>query len=1015
MANYRSHCLLCAGGACISSGSMSVKQALYEELKKHDLLTEIRVVETGCVGSCQLGPVMIVYPDEVFYQQLTPEVVAPLVEEHFLKGRIYEPLLVVSPETQQLIRAQRDFVFFNKQVKVVLENCGLIDPENIEEYIARDGYLALGTVLTQWTPAQVVEEVKKSGLRGRGGAGFPTGAKWELMARSPGEEKYVVCNADEGDPGAFMDRSVLEGDPHRVIEAMAIAGYAVGAHKGFIYIRAEYPLAIQRVERAIQQAREYGFLGTNLFGSGFDFDVEIRVGAGAFVCGEETALLASIMGQRGQPRPRPPFPTQAGLWGKPTMINNVETYANICPIILRGGEWFASMGTEKSKGTKVFALAGRVNNTGLVEVPMGMTLREVIFDIGGGIPGGKRFKAAQTGGPSGGCIPAQHLNLPLEYDSLQQIGAIMGSGGLIVIDESSCMVDVAKFFMEFCVDESCGKCPPCRVGTKQMYGLLQKISSGQATLADLDTLEELCEMVKTSSLCGLGQTAPNPILSTMRWFREEYVAHIVDKKCPAGVCEDLVLAPCHSACPLGQDAPMYIGLIAEGKFEEALEVIRRDNPFPSVCGRICDHKCETRCRRGLVDEPIAIRTLKRFAVDYERLKGVRWQPQPIEGRKSQRVAIVGGGPAGLTAAYYLARLGYPVTVFESHHVLGGQLWLGVPEYRLPRDVLEWEIEGILSLGVGVRLGVTVGKDITLEELNRRYDAVILATGAHVSLRMGVSGEDMPGVIHGMNFLQRLNLGEAMDLTGKRVVVVGGGNVAMDVARSALRLNAAEVRVLYRRGREHMPALGEELEGAEEEGAIFQCQVVPTRILGNGHVTGVECVRMELGEFDESGRPRCTPIPGSEFVVEADLVIPAVSQEPDLSYVTEESRIALGSRRRVIQVNERTFATTAPGAFAAGDVTTGPATVVEAIAAGKNAALYTDRYLRGLGTEPLPAQPPQKRSGEHPLLAEGEQPRQPERRLPPEERRCNFREVELGFTPEAAQAEARRCLRCDLGR
>jgi len=540
MPAYRSHVLLCAGGACISCGCLSVRDALEQELQRQGLSDEIRVVQTGCVGSCDLGPVMIVYPDEVFYQKVRPADVPKLVEEHFLKGRIYEPLLVKSPETDNLIATQREFAFFNKQFKVVLENCGIIDPEKIDEYVARGGYQALGTVLTERSPQWVIEEVKKSGLRGRGGAGFPTGIKWELMSKSAGDEKYVVCNADEGDPGAFMDRSVLEGDPHRVLEAMAIAGYAVGAQKGFIYCRAEYPLAIKRTQLAINQAREAGFLGKNLFETDFSFDIEIRVGAGAFVCGEETALLESIEGRRGIPRPRPPFPAVSGLWGKPTLISNVETYACICPIIRRGGEWYASIGTEKSKGTKVFALAGKIQNTGLVEVPMGTTLREIVYDIGGGVPNGKKFKAAQTGGPSGGCIPAEHIDVSMDYESLAKMGSIVGSGGLIVMDEDSCMVDVAKFFMDFCMDESCGKCPPCRVGTRQIYGILDRISKGQAVVEDLALLEELCMMVKETSLCGLGQTAPNPVLSTLRYFRDEYLAHIVDKRCPAKVCADLV-------------------------------------------------------------------------------------------------------------------------------------------------------------------------------------------------------------------------------------------------------------------------------------------------------------------------------------------------------------------------------------------------------------------------------------------------------------------------------------------
>ncbi|HEX3000701.1 MAG TPA: NADH-quinone oxidoreductase subunit NuoF [Armatimonadota bacterium] len=540
MPDYRSHVLICGGRGCISNASVEVREALNKELKRQNLDQEICVVQTGCMGSCDLGPVMIVYPDEVFYGRVRPDDVPKLVEEHFLKGRVYEPLLVQSHDADGLVRTMREYAFFSKQMRVVREKAGFIDPENIEEYVAHDGYQALGKAITEMTPVQVIDEIKKSGLRGRGGAGFPTGMKWDFVYKATGDQKYVVCNADEGDPGAFMDRSVLEADPHCVLEGMAIAGYATGASQGYVYVRAEYGLAVERVKKAIAQAREFGFLGTNIFETGFDFDVEIRVGAGAFVCGEETALLASVEGKRGIPRPRPPFPAVSGLWGKPTLINNVESLASISQIINHGGEWFANIGTEKSKGTKIFALAGKVNNIGLVEVPMGTTLREVIFEIGGGIPNGKKFKAAQTGGPSGGCIPPEHLDVPLDYENLGKIGSIMGSGGLIIMDEDSCMVDVAKFYMGFCMDESCGKCPPCRVGTRQMYGLLDKISKGEAEVEDLDRLEDLAKMVKESSLCGLGQTTPNPILSTLHYFRDEYLAHIVDHRCPAAVCAALV-------------------------------------------------------------------------------------------------------------------------------------------------------------------------------------------------------------------------------------------------------------------------------------------------------------------------------------------------------------------------------------------------------------------------------------------------------------------------------------------
>ena len=561
---YRSHVLVCGGTGCTSSGSEKIIEALEKEIAANGLTDEVQVVKTGCHGLCALGPIMIVYPEGSFYSMVKPEDIPEIVSEHLLKGRIVTRLLYNETVTDNGVKALNETNFYKKQHRIALRNCGVINPENIEEYIGTDGYAALGKVLTEMTPDQVIQTILDSGLRGRGGGGFPTGMKWKLARNivPDADQKYVCCNADEGDPGAFMDRSVLEGDPHVVLEAMAIAGYAIGANQGYIYVRAEYPIAIKRLEIAIKQAREYGLLGKNIFNTGFDFDIGLRLGAGAFVCGEETALMTSIEGNRGEPRPRPPFPAEKGLFNKPTILNNVETYANIPRIILNGAEWFASMGTEKSKGTKVFALGGKINNTGLVEVPMGTTLREVVEEIGGGIPNGKKFKAAQTGGPSGGCIPVEHFDIPIDYDNLIAIGSMMGSGGLIVMDEDNCMVDIAKFFLEFTVDESCGKCTPCRVGTKRMLEILNKITKGQGTLEDIDKLEELCYYIKANALCGLGQTAPNPVLSTLKYFRDEYVAHVVDKKCPAGVCKSLLsyeiledkckgCTACSRVCPAG--------------------------------------------------------------------------------------------------------------------------------------------------------------------------------------------------------------------------------------------------------------------------------------------------------------------------------------------------------------------------------------------------------------------------------------------------------------------------------
>ncbi len=600
---YRSNVLVCGGTGCTSSNSLEIVEKLKEEIAAKGLEKEVNVITTGCFGLCALGPIMVVYPEGSFYSMVKVDDIPEIVEEHLLKGRIVTRLLYQETVEEDTIKSLNKTAFYAKQKRVALRNCGVIDPEKIDDYIAQDGYAALGKVLTEMKPEEVIQTVLDSGLRGRGGAGFPTGLKWKFAAANDADQKYVCCNADEGDPGAFMDRSVLEGDPHTVIEAMAIAGYAIGASQGYIYVRAEYPIAVKRLQIAIDQAHEYGLLGKDIFGTGFDFDLQLRLGAGAFVCGEETSLMTSIEGKRGEPRPRPPFPAVKGLYRKPTILNNVETYANITQIILNGPEWFSSMGTEKSKGTKVFALGGKIEHTGLVEVPMGTTLREIVEEIGGGIPNGKKFKAAQTGGPSGGCIPTEHLDIPIDYDNLLEIGSMMGSGGLIVMDETDCMVDIAKFFLEFTVDESCGKCTPCRVGTKRLLEMLEKITKGQGTMEMIDEMEELCYFIKANSLCGLGQTAPNPVLSTLRYFKDEYIAHVVDHKCPAGVCKDLLeykidkdkcigCGMCARKCPVS--TIKVTDYIAPGKKKPAYEI---DSSKCVKCGA-----CLDTCKFGAVSK-----------------------------------------------------------------------------------------------------------------------------------------------------------------------------------------------------------------------------------------------------------------------------------------------------------------------------------------------------------------------------------------------------------------------------
>ena len=1009
---HQTEVLVCSGTHCAISGSGDLYDAFVREVQRRGLDGEARVATTGCRGFCSVGPVVMVYPHGILYINVQPEDVPELVEETLVKGRVVERLAYTEPESYQAVPFYGEIPFYSKQMRVTLRNCGIIDPESIEEYVARGGYEALDKVISSMDPADVIDEVKRSGLRGRGGAGFLTGMKWEFTARARGDVKYVVCNADEGDPGAFMDRSVIEGDPHSLLEGMIICGYAVGAQEGYIYCRAEYPLAIRRLELAIAQAEEHGLLGDHILGSDFSFHLNVKEGAGAFVCGEETALLASIEGRRGEPRPRPPFPAVRGLWDKPTNLNNVKSYANVPRIIVNGADWFANIGSPRSPGTAIFALTGKVANTGLVEVPMGIPLGEIIFDIGGGVPNGKKFKAVQTGGPLGGCIPVEHLNVPVDFDSLKDVGAVMGSGGMIVVDDDTCMVEFAKFFLTFATAESCGKCVPCRVGGKRMLEILTRITEGKGKLEDLDTIREIAAGMQSGALCALGQLTPGPVMASLRYFEDEFRAHIVDKHCPAGVCKPLVRARCTNACPAEVDVPSYVALVAEGRYAEALEIHRRQNPFPLACGRVCPAFCESKCRRADIDEPIAIRDVKRFMADHELERP--WVA-PVYGEpKQERVAVVGAGPAGLTAALRLVQQGYQATVFEKLPVAGGMLAVGIPDYRLPRETLSAEINHIQRAGVEIQYNQALGRDFTLDGLldERGYSAVVLAVGAHKSRKLDIEGEDKEGVIHGVDFLRDVALDNAPDVTGKRVGIVGCGNVAIDAARTAWRLGASEVHVIYRRCCDDMPAYEEEFEAAQAEGVIFHFLTDPTRVLGDGHVTGVECVREAQGEFDYSGRRCPLPVADSEFVIGLDILIPAIGQTPDQSWMGEEAGMDL--RRNGTFVVSEALGTSRPGIFAAGDAVLGPATIVEAVAQGNAVARAVDHYLRTGEVEKVVTVAGYE-VVDHPFnlddYADAKRPEMPE--LPVNERQGTFREVELGLDEAAVQEECKRCLRCDL--
>ncbi len=1011
---------VCQETPCLSMGSDAVYEALKAELNRQGLKNTAMEI-SGCHGHglCEQGPSVVVEPEGIFYTRVQAEDAPEIVTSHLRDGKPVERLFYHDPITGKAMPHYSEINFYKKQQRVILRNCGRINPEKIEHYIAHGGYRALRKALLM-TPEQVIEEVKKSGLRGRGGAGFPTGRKWEFCRNAPGEKKYVICNADEGDPGAFMDRSILEADPHAVVEGLTIAGYAMGANEGYVYVRAEYPLAVKRVHAALEQAQGRGFLGKDILSSGFDFTVYVKEGAGSFVCGEETALMASIEGRRGMPRPRPPFPAQSGLEGKPTTINNVKSLASIPIIIDRGADWFAGIGTEKSKGTAVFALTGKIANSGLVEVPMGTPLSTIIFDIGGGIPRGKRFKAVQTGGPSGGCIPARFLDSTVEYETLAQLGSIMGSGGMVVLDETTCMVEIARYFLSFTQSESCGKCVPCRLGTRQMLEILTRITQGKGCEEDMNTLLTIAKTVKECSLCGLGQTCPNPVLTTLDYFRDEYETHIREKKCPAAVCDALMVSPCQHTCPVGINIPKYVAHIADGEYLEAVNTIRDRNPFPAICGRICHHPCEGRCRRGELDDAVAIKALKRFAADwyFDHIRELP-EPDPFPRIHSQKVAVVGAGPTGLSCAYFLAQMGYPVTVFEALPIGGGMLSVAIPDFRLPREVIEKEIDYIAKRGVEIKYDTPINVNFTIEDIkDSGFEAVFIAAGAQKSQIIGIPGEleDIEGFYYGLRFLRDVKVGKSVKI-GRRVAVIGGGNVALDSSRTALRIGADEVSIFYRRSREEMPVTEVEYDEALAEGVQVNFLVSPTRLVSDDwKATGLQCVHMKLGEPDASGRRRPIPIPGSEFFAPADTVIAAVGQAPDLSFLPPDSALER-TRWETLAVDENRLATNVPGVFAGGDFVSGPGMVIEAIAVGRRGAIAIDKYLRG-DTSRVEMYDLKPSVIQEEISGEEEQSWEPQFRpetphLPLQERKGSFKEIELSFSEEKARQEAKRCLRCDL--
>jgi NADH-quinone oxidoreductase subunit F len=1028
-------------GTCgIGNGAEALRDALEKEIAARCSDAAIRRV--GCFGFCSAEPLVMAYrpgkPLLLFSEAKAAR--AARLAEGLAEDAAFDKLAksaTAKIETWDFRTSSLDYgagyaflpawnelPFFKGQEKIVLRHAGLIDPESIEEYIGAGGYSGLSRALTSMSPEDVIEELRKSKLRGRGGAGFPTYKKWEIMRAQSANSKMIVCNADEGDPGAYMNRNEIESDPHMLIEGMVIGAYAMGAQQGFVYVRAEYPLAIERLGKAIDEARAAGLLGPSILGTDFSFDIDLSTGAGAFVCGEETALIASAEGKAGRPLPRPPFPAQRGYEGRPTNINNVETWCNVPIIIARGGDWFAGFGTEASAGTKVFSLVGKVRNTGLVELPLGSTLDSMIYGMGGGAGPRKRIKAVQSGGPSGGCLPASLFTTRIDYEELAKLGAIMGSGGMVAMDQDNCMVDVARYFVGFTAGESCGKCTPCREGLTQMLRILESVSRGEASEADLDLLTELAETVKDSGLCALGQTAANPVLTTLKYFRGEYERHIREKRCEAGVCESLYLALCENSCPMHMNIPGYLQLLKENRIEEAFELTLRENPLPGSVGRICHFHCRMRCRRDQLDEPVSQGEIHRYLADTMYKMGrertvynkLIKEKLPATGK---RISIVGAGPAGLTAAFYLARLGHEVAIYDEHEEAGGIPRWGIPAYRLPKDILRKEIGLVRKLGVRFVFNTRVGRDMPWERLGEMSDAVLVCVGALKDMRLGIPGEDLHGVVPGYRLLEEINAGSKPALGGE-VVVVGGGNSAIDVARSALRMGA-HVTVVYRRSRGDMPANADELEGALEEGVVLVCMAQPLEaVAGEAGAEDAVCalrvMRMKAGDIDTSGRP--APVAtGESYDIPCDSLVIAVGERVDPAGL-DAVGARLGKDGRIM-VDPFRFTAADPKFFAAGDAVSGPATAAEAMGQAKRAAAAIDAALMSVeaGAEAVEAR---FESLFRKFQYEMKVPLEPAkakmnraRQLSPKERQGNFVEISQGFTGEQARIEAERCLRCDV--